>query len=331
MGMNKIKVAINGFGRLGRSIARVIAMQEDMELVAINDISSWEILSYLLEHDSTHHHFPKPISYSQDGLFINHKKVQTFNFSNPNDIDFSMADVVIESSGKFLTQKDFLHHIEKGVKKVILSAPSTDDMPTFVLGVNHTQYNGENIISNASCTTNCLAPICYILDKHFKILNGNIITIHSYTNDQNLLDHAHRNDKRRSRAAASNIIPTSTGAAKNLYKVLPNLKNKLHGHSVRVPISNVSLLDLNINLGKIPSLETLHTLFEEYANGAFKNILAIDSKFGVSSDFLGNPHSSIIAKDLSFNVDNLLKIMAWYDNEWGYSNRIVELARYILK
>ncbi|MCE3037110.1 type I glyceraldehyde-3-phosphate dehydrogenase [Helicobacter sp. faydin-H20] len=328
--MKKIKIAINGFGRLGRSIARIIAMQEDMELVAINDISSWEILSYLLEHDSTHHHFPKPIKFSDQELFINHKKVKTFNHSNPKDIDFSDADIVIESSGKFLEQKDFLHHLEKGVKKVILSAPSNDDMPTFVLGVNHQNYNDENIISNASCTTNCLAPICYILDKHFGIDNGNIITIHSYTNDQNLLDHAHKNDKRRSRAAANNIIPTSTGAAKNLYKVLPNLKNKLHGHSVRIPVSNVSLLDLNINLLKTPSLETLNSLFEEYATTSLKGILSIDSHFGVSSDFLQNTHSSIIAKDLSFNINNLVKIMAWYDNEWGYSNRIVELARYIL-
>lgn len=328
--MKKIKIAINGFGRLGRSIARVISLRDDMQLVAINDPSSWDILSYLLEHDSTHKTFPKQITFEDKNLYIDGEKIQTFNESNPDLLDFSNADVVIESSGKFLLESELAHHIQKGVKKVILSAPSLDSMPTFVLGVNHTQYNNESIISNGSCTTNCLAPICHILDKHFGILSGNIITIHSYTNDQNLLDSAHRSDKRRSRAAAVNIIPTTTGAAKNLHRVLPNLKNKLHGHSIRVPVCNVSMLDLNINLQKNPSIDEINTLFETYKNTDLRGILDIDEKFGVSADFMGNPHSCIIAKDLSFNIDNLLKIMAWYDNEWGYSNRIVELAKYIM-
>lgn len=329
--MKKIKIALNGFGRLGRSIARVISTHNDVELVAINDPSSWEILSYLLEHDSTHGKFPQSILFKEEKLYINDKQINIFNELDPQKLDFSDADVVIESSGKFLLEKELKHHIEKGVKKVILSAPSLDSMPTFVLGVNHKSYNGQTIISNASCTTNCLAPICYILDKHFKIQSGNIITIHSYTNDQNLLDSAHRSDKRRSRAAATNIIPTTTGAAKNLYKVLPNLKDKLHGHSLRVPVIDVSMLDLNLNLEKTPSLQTLNDLFLSYQQGELKGILDIDEKYGVSSDFLGNPHSSIIAKDLSFCIQNLVKIMAWYDNEWGYSNRIIELAKYITK
>lgn len=328
--MKKIKIAINGFGRLGRSIARVISLRDDMQLIAINDPSSWDILSYLLEHDSTHKAFPKKIVFENQKLSIENQEIYTFNESNPDKLDFSDADVVIESSGKFLLENQLTHHLQKGVKKVILSAPSLDSMPTFVLGVNHTKYNNEPIISNGSCTTNCLAPICHILDEHFGILSGNIITIHSYTNDQNLLDSAHRSDKRRSRAAATNIIPTTTGAAKNLHRVLPNLKDKLHGHSIRVPVCNVSMLDLNINLSKSPSIDEIHMLFENYKNTSLKGILDIDEKFGVSTDFMGNPHSCIIAKDLSFNIDNFLKIMAWYDNEWGYSNRIVELAKYIM-
>lgn len=328
--MKKLKIAINGFGRLGRSVARVIASRDDMELVAINDTSPWEILAYLLEHDSTHGRFKKPIQFENQSLFIDSKKIQTFNIQNPHNLDFSDADVVIESSGKFLTQAQLEHHITKGVKKVILSAPSTDAMPTFILGVNHTQYNQQKIISNGSCTTNCLAPICFVLDKHFGIASGNIITIHSYTNDQNLLDNAHQSDKRRSRAAASNIIPTTTRAANNLYKVLPNLKDKLHGHSIRVPVTDVSILDINLNLKQKTTIEDLHSIFEDYAKNELLGILSLDDKFGVSSDFLGNPHSCIIAKDLSFNIDNLFKIMAWYDNEWGYSNRIVELARFIM-
>ncbi|CBG40618.1 type I glyceraldehyde-3-phosphate dehydrogenase [Helicobacter mustelae] len=324
----KIKIAINGFGRLGRSIARVICLQKDMELIAINDVGEWEILSYLLAHDSIHGPFPKSVNYEQNALSLDGKKIRITNHQDPKQIEFGDADIIIESSGKFLHTRDFVHHLEKGAKKVILSSPSNDDMPTFVLGANHQEYQGQSIISNASCTTNCLAPICDILERHFGIISANILTIHSYTNDQNLLDGVHR-DKRRSRAAASNIIPTSTGAAKNLYKVLPSLKGKLHGHSVRVPVSDVSLLDLNLWLKQTPSIPELHALFLDYAKNSLQGILQLDFDFGVSSDFLHNPHSCIIANDLSFEVGGLLKIMAWYDNEWGYSNRIIELARYI--
>ena len=332
----KTKIAINGFGRLGRSIARVVAQSNDMELVAINDPSPWEILTYLLENDSTHGRFPTSVRYVDSTLYLDDKPIRATSHSEGEKLDFSGADIVIESSGKFLTQKDFTHHIAKGVKKVILSAPSLDDMPTFVLGVNHAQYRGQNIISNASCTTNCLAPLCDILERHFGIISGNILTIHSYTNDQNLLDNAHPSDKRRSRAAAMNIIPTTTGAAKNLYKVLPTLEGKLHGHSVRVPTANVSMLDLNLNLKQKISIDSLHELFASYASralsdGGLAGILTLDEKFCVSSDFIGDTHSCIIAKDLSFGVENLVKIMAWYDNEWGYSNRIIELARYIMQ
>lgn len=331
--MKKIKIALNGFGRLGRSIARVIVQRDDVELVGINDASNWEILAYLLENDSTHGHFPKAIKYEDYKLFIENKHIQTFSFTDPEKLDFSLcdADVVIESSGKFLTQDSVKHHLLKGVKKVIFSAPANDDSPTYVLGVNHHLYQGENIISNASCTTNCLAPICQLMDEYFGIESGVLSTIHSYTNDQNLLDSAHKSDKRRSRAAALNIIPTTTGAAKTLYKVLPNLKNKLDGHSLRVPIIDVSMVDLSLYLSKEVSTQEINQLLEEASKDRFKGILGIDEKYGVSTDFLDDPHSSIVAKDLTFSLGKMVKIMAWYDNEWGYSNRIVDMAVFISK
>lgn len=330
--MSKLKIAINGFGRLGRSIARVIASRDDVELVGVNDSSDWEILAYLLEHDSTHGHFPKPVSYQKKQLFIDSKPIKTFSQTNPSDLDFSIcgADLVIESSGKFLTQKEVSHHIQKGIKKVIFSAPTNDEeTPTFVMGVNEHLYNNQKIVSNASCTTNCLAPICQIINQEFGIEAGILTTIHSYTNDQNLLDSAHKNDKRRSRAAALNIIPTTTGAAKSIYKVLPDLKGRLHGHSVRVPIIDVSMVDLNLQLNQNVSAQKINDALYEASKNRLKGILGIDEKYGVSTDFLNDPRSSIVAKDLTFSVGKMTKIMAWYDNEWGYSNRIIDLAIFI--
>ncbi|PAF43576.1 type I glyceraldehyde-3-phosphate dehydrogenase [Helicobacter sp. 11S02596-1] len=332
--MPTLKIAINGFGRLGRSIARVIASRDDVELVGINDTSDWEILAYLLEHDSTHRRFPKPIAYEDGELFIDGKKVKTFSCLQPAELDFSRcgADVVIESSGKFLTQKEVAHHIQKGIKKVIISAPSNDEeTPTFVLGVNEHQYRGQNIVSNASCTTNCLAPICDVIDKNFGIESGILTTIHSYTNDQSLLDSAHKTDKRRSRAAAQNIIPTTTGAAKSVSRVLPHLLGKLQGHSLRVPVIDVSMVDLSLQLSQNVSTQAINEALEVAATSGLKGILGIDEKFGVSTDFLGDPRSSIIAKDLTFSLGKMAKIMAWYDNEWGYSNRIIDLAVFVSK
>lgn len=325
--MKKLRIAINGFGRLGRCIARVISLRDDVELVGINDPCDFEILSYLLRLDSTHGAFLKEVRYEENRLFIDGKEVSISNYSDPMDVDFGEVDIVIESSGKFLDTKSISHHLKKGAKKVILSAPSIDDMPTFVMGVNEHDYNGERVVSNASCTTNCLAPLCKILDSHFGIKEGVITTIHSYTFDQKLLDNAHATDKRRSRAAALNIIPTTTGAAKNLYRVLPDLKGKLHGHSVRVPVADVSMLDLSIRLAH--PLENLNELLRQYADKEMKGILKVDDGYGVSSDFLGDSHSCIVASDLSFSVGEMAKIMAWYDNEWGYSNRIIDLACYI--
>ncbi|PAF52415.1 type I glyceraldehyde-3-phosphate dehydrogenase [Helicobacter sp. 13S00477-4] len=331
--MSELKIAINGFGRLGRTIARIIANRHNVELVAINDASDWEILAYLLEYDTTHGHFPKPIFYQDKKLFIDNKPIQTFSFQNPQELDFAAcgADIVIESSGKFLTQSEVEHHIKKGIQKVIFSAPTNDETPTFVMGVNHHLYAGQKIISNASCTTNCLAPICQVINENFGIKAGILTTIHSYTNDQNLLDSAHQKDKRRSRAAAVNIIPTTTGAAKSLYKILPELKGKLHGHSVRVPVIDVSMVDLNLQLKQNTDTQKINEVLQEASIGYLKGILGIDEKYGVSTDFLQDTRSSIVAKDMTFNIGEMVKIMAWYDNEWGYSNRIIDLATFIMQ
>lgn len=322
-------LGINGLGRMGRTILRE-AIKRGHTIKALNDIAQWEILTYLIEFDSAHGTLSRNISYHNDTLCIDNQKIHVSNHNNPKDIDFGEVDIVIESSGKFLTTESIKHHLQKGAKKIIISAPPQDDTKTFVLGVNHLEYNGELIISNASCTTNCIAPICAILDKHYGITSATMTTIHSYTNDQNLLDNAHRSDKRRSRAAANNIIPTTTGAAIGLKRVLPNLEGKIHGQSVRVPLIDVSMADLNFYLNKATKLDEIHALLESYANDSMKGILSIDSKYRVSSDFLGSAYSSIVAKDLSVQVGNMLKIMAWYDNESGYANRILDMAEFIL-
>ncbi|MDY5821742.1 MAG: type I glyceraldehyde-3-phosphate dehydrogenase [Helicobacter sp.] len=322
-------LGINGLGRMGRTILRE-AIKRGHTVKALNDIAQWEILTYLIEFDSAHGTLSRNISYHNDTLCIDNQKIHVSNHNNPKDIDFGEVDIVIESSGKFLTTESIKHHLQKGAKKIIISAPPQDNTKTFVLGVNHLGYNGELIISNASCTTNCIAPICAILDKHYGITSATMTTIHSYTNDQNLLDNAHRSDKRRSRAAANNIIPTTTGAAIGLKRVLPNLEGKIHGQSVRVPLIDVSMADLNFYLNKATKLDEIHALLESYANDSMKGILSIDSKYRVSSDFLGSAYSSIVAKDLSVQVGNMLKIMAWYDNESGYANRILDMAEFIL-
>lgn len=344
-----MKIAINGFGRMGRCIARIILDRqkngENIELVGINDIANAENLAYLFGRDSVHRapdfavrlESPQSNDNTQNNLIITHNnttsRIALFACANPQELDFGTlgAEVVVESSGRFLTSQQVSHHLQKGVKKVIISAPAKDNTPTFVLGVNHTKYKGEPIISNASCTTNCLAPIAMILEREFGIERASLSTIHSYTNDQQLLDVPHRSDKRRSRAASLNIIPTTTGAAKALYKVLPSLKDKIHGHSLRVPVPDVSMVDLNAYLAKSASAQSLNELFEAESRGALKGILGIDKDFGVSSDFLGDCRSSIIAQDLTFTLGKMAKIMAWYDNEWGYSTRIIDMAKFILE
>lgn len=331
-----LKIAINGFGRIGRCVTRVLSARSDVELVAINDMASIDMLLYLLQNDSVHGAFDVDVKIV-DGTYlqIGSSKVSVFCEKNPENLDFGAcgADVVFECSGLFLTGEATRHHLSKGVKKVILSAPTQDPLiPTFVLGVNEDQYAGESIISNASCTTNCLGPIAKVLDEAFGIEKGLMTTIHAYTNDQHILDVAHTKDIRRSRAAAVNMIPTTTGAAKALALVLPNLEGKLHGQSVRVPTPDVSMVDLNVLVGRNTSVQEVGDLFKTAAMTRLRGILEVDERYRVSQDFVGSSFSATVADDLIQVIDgNLIKVMAWYDNEWGYSNRIVEMALFISK
>ena len=324
-----MKIAINGFGRIGRSIARVIANRDDLELVAINDLEDSVSLYYLLKYDSIHGICNK-VDFKNNTIFINNKPIKVLNEIDNQNINFGEVDVVFECTGKNLTTEKVAHHLNKGAKKVIISAPAEDNTPTYVLGVNSDEYKGENIISNASCTTNCLGPIAKILDTHFGIKKGLMTTIHSYTNDQKILDVKHTRDIRRGRAAGVNMIPTSTGAAKAMYKVIPSLKGKLHGQSIRVPIADVSIVDFNVELNKNTTKEEIIKLFREYKKD-YPNILNFDDNNLVSCDMLENSYSSNIILDKILIVDNLVKIMSWYDNEWGYSNRMCDMAKFMLK
>lgn len=328
-----LKIAINGFGRIGRSVTRLISGRSDVELVAINDMASIEMMMYLLQNDSVHGQFDAVSIIDEHHLQIGSQKVRIFCEKNPENLHFGAlgAEVVFECSGLFLTTASTAHHLRSGVKKVILSAPKSDEeTPTYVLGVNHHLYKGENIISNASCTTNCLGPIVRILDEEFGIEKGLMTTIHAYTNGQAIIDSAHGNDKRRSRAAGLNMVPTTTGAAKAIALVLPNLEGKLHGQSVRVPTPDVSMVDLNVVVSKKTTKEAVSALFKLYASGEMKGLLEIDERYRVSQDFVGSSFSATVADDLIQVIDgDLIKIMAWYDNEWGYSNRLIEMALYI--
>ena len=331
-----LKIAINGFGRIGRCVTRIIALREDIELVAINDMASIDMILYLLQNDSVHGSFGTDVAVVEgEYLQIGQNKVRILCEKNPENLDFGAlgADVVLECSGLFLTEALTRHHLEKGVKKVILSAPTQDNtIPTFVLGVNEHLYAGESIISNASCTTNCLGPIAKIIDEAYEIEKGLMTTIHAYTNGQAIIDSAHGTDKRRSRAAALNMIPTTTGAAKALSLVLPNLEGKLHGQSVRVPTPDVSMVDLNVVVKKRTTKEEVSVLFKSFARHQMQGILEVDERYRVSQDFVGSSFSATVADDLIQVIDgNLIKIMAWYDNEWGYSNRLIEMALFITK
>jgi len=331
-----LKIAINGFGRIGRCVTRIASKRDDIEIVAINDLTNIDMMLYLLQNDSVHGTFDLSVEkVDENYIAIDGHFIRILSQSNPQELYFEKyeADLVLECTGLFLTTDAVKHHIEKGIKKVILSAPTQDAVtPTFVLGVNEQEYKGESIISNASCTTNCLAPVAKILDDAFGIEKGLMTTIHSYTNDQNLLDVKHTRDKRRSRAAAINMIPTTTGAAKAIDRVMPQLKGKLHGQSVRVPTPDVSMMDLNVVVKKTTTEEELKALFSEKAESEFAGILLIDKEMRVSEDFVGCNYSSIVAEDLMQVIGgNMIKVMSWYDNEWGYSSRLLDMAIHISK
>lgn len=329
-----IHIAINGFGRIGRSITRIaLNLKEPFRIVAINDICDWEILSYLLERDSTHGHLGVEVNRDKDKLIFKHNDIPPIHICNNKDsqiLDFAAfgADIVIESSGQFLDTNALLHHCKKGVKKVILAAPPIDDMPTFAMGVNDSAYKNEAIFSNASCTANAIAPICKVIDRHFGIDMMSFCITHSYTNEQSLLDSVYPNDKRRSRAAAQNIIPTHTGATNALVRLLPHLKDKIAGHSVRVPVSNVILCDMTFILRSTLTQKMLVNVLIEAANSDMKGIIGIDNRYGVSSDFIGDAHSVIVAPDLCYVLKgNMARILTWSDNEYGYANRVLDIAR----
>ncbi len=330
-----IKVAITGFGRIGRCVARILSDRDDMELVAVNDTAEREMTKYLLENDSVHGSFDKKIEILEDNYMqIGDSKVKFLNDRDPKNLDFVAygADVLLECTGAFYTQEKSQAYLDKGIKKVLFSAPAKDkETATFVMGVNEKSYKGQKIVSNASCTTNCLAPVTKVLDDAFGIEKGLITTCHSYTNDQNILDIKHSKDKRRARAAAVNMIPTSTGAAKAIALVMPHLAGKLNGQAIRVPTPNVSIVDLNVVVKKDTTVEEVNAAFETAQNGTMAGLLEVDMDMRVSSDFVGSDKSAIIAADMTQVVDgNMIKVFAWYDNEWGYSSRLIDMAKHIM-
>ncbi len=331
-----VKIAINGFGRIGRCVARIAASRDDVEIVAINDMASMDMMLYLLKNDSVHGTFASEIEQiDEHNIKIDGQNIRVFSDRDPKNLKFADcgADMVLECTGVFLTQETAQVHIDNGVEKVLFSAPSKDtETDTFVMGVNEHLYAGQKIVSNASCTTNCLGPVAKVLDDAFGIEKGLMTTIHSYTNDQKILDVKHSKDKRRARAGAINMIPTTTGAAKAISLVMPQLKGRLHGQSVRVPTPDVSMVDLNVVVKRETTREEVTRVFNEAADGRLKGLLLMDKEMRVSQDFVGCEYSSIVAEDLTQVIGgDMIKIMAWYDNEWGYSMRLIDMAIHISK
>lgn len=326
-----VKAAINGTGRIGMIVAKIITSRDDIELVAINTTAKADMLEYLFKYDSVHTGVDAKVL-DEKTIEINGKKVAMFSTRDPEELDFGSAgaEVVIECTGVFLTTEKAQSYLKNGVKKVVMSAPAKDDTPTYVLNINTDAYKGEAIISNASCTTNCLAPICKVLDDAFGIDNGLMTTIHSYTNDQNILDVKHSKDMRRARAAAVNMIPTTTGAAKAIGKVMPHLQGKLNGYAMRVPTPDVSVVDLTANLKKEVTKEEINAAFDAAAAGSFAGLIEIDNDKRVSSDFIGSSYSATYVPDMTSVVDGkTVKVLAWYDNEWGYSSRLVDMCVFV--
>jgi glyceraldehyde 3-phosphate dehydrogenase len=330
-----VKVGINGFGRIGRNVVRAGLHRNDIEFVAVNDITDTKTLAHLLKYDSVLGPLGVDVTADADGLTVGGKKIKVLACKDPALLDWTSvgAQIVIESTGKFTDAKEASKHIRGTVKKVIISAPAKNEDITIVLGVNENAYNPakDNIISNASCTTNCLGPLVKVLYDKFGIQKGSMTTIHSYTNDQNVLDFPHK-DLRRARAAALNMIPTTTGAAKAIGLVMPQLKGKLDGYSMRVPTPDVSVVDLVALLEKPATSEEVNAALKAAAEGELKGILAYTDDPVVSTDMLHNPNSSIVDGQLTKVLDgNLLKVVAWYDNEWGYSCRVIDLIAFLVK
>ncbi len=328
-----IKVGINGFGRIGRAVVRTWLADDDIDLVAVNDLTDTKTLAHLLKYDSVMGNLDNDISSAGDAITVDGDRFKVFSEKDPALIPWDEvgADIVIESTGRFTKAEDAGKHLRGGVKKVIISAPARGEDVTVVLGVNEGMYDASahNVISNASCTTNCLAPVAKVIHEAFGIKNALMNTIHSYTNDQQLLDLPHK-DLRRARAAALSMIPTSTGAAKAVALVIPELKGKFDGISVRVPTPNVSLVDVVMNVEKATSAEEVNATLKAAASGALKGILAVSEEPLVSIDFKGNSNSSIVDAENTKVIDGTcIKILSWYDNEWGYSCRVRDLVKYV--
>ena len=323
-----INVAINGFGRIGRRVFRLIQEREDIQVVAINDLADAKTLSHLLKYDSIHGVSKHKISFSEADIVINDRSIPLLNQNHPKDIDWNPynVDYVIESSGKFKTSSDLEYHIKNGAKQVILSVPPIeDDIKTVVLGVNDHEIEGnEPIISNASCTTNNAAPMISVIHKLCGVKQAYITTIHSYTTDQSLHDQPHK-DLRRARAAGQSIVPTTTGAAKALTKIFPDLSNVIGGCGIRVPVANGSLTDITFNVERTVTIEEINSAFKNASQTYLKDILEYTEDPIVSIDIVGNPHSCIFDSQMTSVIGNMIKIVGWYDNETGYSTRILDL------
>ena len=331
-----IKVGINGFGRIGRNLFRASVDNPEIEYVAVNDITDAKTLAHLLKYDSVLGGFKQDIQSTEDAIIVNGKKIKVLAEKDVGKLPWKDlgVDIVVESTGRYTKRPDIIKHIElAGARKVIISAPATDPDITIVLGVNEEAYDSgkHHLISNASCTTNCLAPVVKVLHQEFGFEKGFMTTIHSYTNDQKILDAPHK-DLRRARAAAVSQIPTTTGAAKAVGLVLPELKGKIDGVAIRIPTPNVSLVDLVAVMKKDVTEKDVNSAFKKAADGKLKGILQYTDEELVSVDFLSNPHSAIVDGPSTKVIDkNLLKVLAWYDNEWGYSCRLRDLIKYILR
>jgi len=328
-----VKVAINGLGRIGRCVARIIADRDDIELVAVNASASEEMLEYQLKYDSVHG-TRKDVTVKEGYLVIGNDRAKIFAERELGKIDFATtgAEVVLECTGAFLTKESVQPYLENGIKKVVFSAPAKDDTATFVIGANEQSYAGEAVVSNASCTTNGLAPVAKVLDDAFGIEKGLMTTIHSYTSSQPILDAKHKKDPRKGRAGATNLVPTTTGAAKAISKVLPSLEGKLNGQAIRVPTPDVSMVDLTVTLNKTVTLDEVKEAFRRASEGSHKGILGIDEEYRVSQDFVGEELSTVVPLDtIQVIGDNMVKVLSWYDNEWGYSCRLVDMAVLVSK
>jgi glyceraldehyde 3-phosphate dehydrogenase len=329
-----VKVGINGFGRIGRNVFRAALGNPEIDVVAVNDLTSPATLAHLLKYDSILGNLKNEISSTEDSITVDGKKIKVYAEKDPSKLDWTSngAEVVVESTGHFTDATKAKAHLQGSVKKVIISAPATNEDITLVLGVNESKYDPakHSVISNASCTTNCLAPVVKVLHENFGIVSGIMTTIHSYTNDQVILDFPHK-DLRRARAAAINMIPSSTGAAKALKLVIPEMAGKLDGFAIRVPTPNVSVVDLTFIAEKPVSVESVNGALKKAADGELEGILGYETAELVSSDFKGDARSSIVDSPLTKVIGSSVKVISWYDNEWGYSNRVRDLILFLAK